>query len=100
MKDLGVKYVLQEMKDKRKQILPLLEQLGIDLSQVAFVGNEILDIGLAREVGLAIAVADAAEELKREVDYVTSAKGGYGAVREIIRAYFKGNNLDPASYLI
>ena len=100
MKDLGVKYVLQEMKDKRKQIIPLLEKLGIDLSQVAFAGNEILDIGLAREVGLAIAVADAAEELKREVDYVTSAKGGYGAVREIIRAYFQGNNLDPAAYLI
>ncbi|MCX6825708.1 MAG: HAD-IIIA family hydrolase [candidate division Zixibacteria bacterium] len=100
MKDLGVKYVLQEMKDKRKQILPLLEKLGIDHKQVAFVGNELLDIGLAKKVGLSIAVADATEELKTEVDYITTAKGGNGAVREIIKAYFKGNGLDPASYLI
>ncbi len=64
MKDLGVKHVLQEMKDKRKQILPLLEQLKINHSQVAFVGNEILDMGLAKEVGLSIAVADACDELK------------------------------------
>ncbi|SYZ74515.1 3-deoxy-D-manno-octulosonate 8-phosphate phosphatase, YrbI family (modular protein) [Candidatus Zixiibacteriota bacterium] len=100
MKDLGIKYILQEMKDKRKQLLPLLDRLKIDPSQVAFVGNEILDIGLAREVGLSVAVADACDELKEMVDYVTRAKGGRGAVREVIRAYFDGNNLDPASYLI
>jgi 3-deoxy-D-manno-octulosonate 8-phosphate phosphatase (KDO 8-P phosphatase) len=99
-KDLGIKHVLQEMKDKRKQIVPLLKTLGIEHSQVAFVGNELLDIGLAREVGLSIAVADAADELKREVDYITAAKGGKGAVREVIRAYFIGNNLDPTAYLI
>ena len=100
MNDLGIKHVLQEMKDKRKQILPLLEKLNLRHEQVAFVGNELLDIGLAGEVGLSIAVADATEELKREVDYVTSAKGGSGAVKEVIRAYFKGNKLDPSSYLI
>ena len=100
MKDLGIKHVLQDRVDKRKQIIPLLEELGIDHSQVAFVGNELLDIGLAREVGLSIAVADSAEELKETVDYVTTAKGGCGAVREIIGAYFKGNDLDPASYII
>jgi 3-deoxy-D-manno-octulosonate 8-phosphate phosphatase (KDO 8-P phosphatase) len=100
MKDLGIKYVLQEMKDKRKQLLPLLDQLKIDPSHAAFVGNEILDIGLAREVGLSIAVDDASQELKEVVDYVTKAKGGAGAVREVIRAYFDGNGLDPVSYLI
>lgn len=100
MKDLGIKYILQDRVDKRKQIIPLLKKLGINHSQVAFVGNELLDIGLAQEVGLSIAVADAADELKQVVDYVTTAKGGYGAVREIIRAYFKGNNIDPNSFLI
>ena len=100
MKDLGVKHVFQEMKDKRKQILPLLEKLEIRHSEVAFVGNEILDIGLAKEVGLSIAVADAAVELKEVVDYVTEAKGGRGAVREVIKAYFRGKNLDPAAFLI
>ncbi|MEW5924433.1 MAG: HAD hydrolase family protein [Candidatus Zixiibacteriota bacterium] len=100
MKDLGVKHVLQKMLDKRKQIAPLLEELGIAHSEVAFIGNEILDIGLAREVGLSIAVADAARELLDVVDYVTEAKGGDGAVREVIKAYFDGNGIDPSAHLI
>jgi len=100
MKDLGVKYILQEMRDKRRQIEPLLEKLGIKKSQVAFVGNEILDIGLAKEAGLSIAVADSAPELIEVVDYVTEAGGGRGAVREILKAYFEGVGLDPASFLI
>ncbi len=100
MKDLGVPHILQEQKDKRLQIKPLLEKLGIDLSQVAFMGNELLDIGLAREVGLSLAVADAAPELLEIVDYVTVARGGCGAVREILKAYFKGNNIEPLDYVI
>lgn len=100
MKDLGVKYILQEMKDKREQIAPLLKKLNITLEQTAFVGNEILDIPLAREVGLSIAVADAASELKETVDYVTIAKGGCGAVREILKIYFNGNGIDPANLII
>jgi 3-deoxy-D-manno-octulosonate 8-phosphate phosphatase (KDO 8-P phosphatase) len=100
MKDLGIKHVLQDMKDKREQIAPLLEKLGLEFSEVAFMGNELLDIGLAREVGLSIAVADSAPELKDMVDYVTKAKGGAGAVREVLKAYFEGNNVDPASHLV
>ena len=100
MKDLGVKHVLQQMLDKRKQITPLIEELGIKHSEVAFIGNEILYIGLAREVGLSIAVADSAPELLDEVDYVTEARGGQGAVREVIKAYFSGNGIDPASHII
>ena len=44
MKDLGVKHVLQDMKNKVSQISPLLDELQIDFTEVAFVGNEILDI--------------------------------------------------------
>lgn len=99
MKDLKIKYILQEMREKCEQIKPLLEKLNLKYSEVAFVGNEILDIKLARKVGLSIAVADAAEELKEAVDYVTEAKGGFGAVKEILQAYFQGNKLDPMSVL-
>lgn len=100
MKDLGVTNILQEMMDKRKQIKPLIEKLGLSFDRVAFMGNEILDIGLANDVGLSIAVNDAAPELIKAVDYVTKAKGGAGAVREVIKAYFIGVGVDPATYLI
>ncbi len=100
MKDLGVKYILQDMLDKRKQIRPLLDKLGLSPEHVAFLGNEILDVGLANEVGLSIAVKDSAPELKKAVDYVTDAKGGEGAVREIIKAYFEGVGVDPSTLLV
>lgn len=100
MKDLGVKYVLQELKNKVQQITPLLEKLNIDMKDVAFVGNELLDIELARKVGLPIAVADAVDDLKECSAYVTQNKGGLGAVREVIEAWFEGCAKDPKSYII
>lgn len=99
MKDLGIKHILQSREDKREQIKPLLKKLKLGLEQVAFVGNEILDIGLARQAGLSIAVCDSAPELIDVVDYVTEAKGGYGAVREILAAYFDCRHIVPASLL-
>jgi 3-deoxy-D-manno-octulosonate 8-phosphate phosphatase (KDO 8-P phosphatase) len=95
MKDLGVKHVLQDKKDKIEQLRPLLDELEIDFSDVAFVGNEILDIKLAREVGLPIAVADSARELLPEVEYVTEHAGGRGAVREVLECYFEAINVNP-----
>ncbi len=100
MRDLGVKYVLQEMKDKTKQLEPLLKTLGISYDDVAFVGNEILDIKLAQKVALPIAVADAAPELLEVVSYVTSRAGGKGAVREVLECYFEAIGKDPKSFLV
>lgn len=95
MKDLGVKHVLQDKKDKVEQLRPLLDELKIGFSDVAFVGNEILDIKLARAVGLPIAVADAARELFPEVEYVTEHAGGHGAVREVLECYFEAISVNP-----
>lgn len=100
MKDLGVKYVLQELKNKVEQITPLLKKLNVAMEDVAYVGNELLDIELAKKVGLPIAVADAVDDLKECSAYVTEKKGGLGAVREIIEAWFEGLGKDPKRYII
>ena len=100
MKDLGVKHVLQAMKDKTAQIEPLLQQLGLRYEDVAFIGNEILDVKLARKVALSVAVADAAAELKQVVAYVTEKKGGQGAVREVLECYFEATDKDPKAFLV
>ena len=99
MKDLGVKHVLQGYTEKVKQLRPLLEKLGIDFSEVAFVGNEILDIKLCLLAGLGIAVADSCPEMLQSADYVTTNKGGLGAVREIIDMYFESKDIDPKELL-
>lgn len=62
-KDLGIKHVLQGKKDKVAMIEPLLEEMGLKFSQVAFAGNELLDIGLAEKVGVAVAVPSSVREL-------------------------------------
>jgi 3-deoxy-D-manno-octulosonate 8-phosphate phosphatase (KDO 8-P phosphatase) len=99
MKDLGVTHVLQGKKDKVEMIAPLLEQLRIEFSEVAFVGNELLDMKLAAEVGLPVAVADAVEDLRDMAAYVTERKGGQGAVREVLECYFEATGLNPRDYL-
>ncbi len=99
MKDLGVRHVLQGRRDKVEMIEPLLQDLGIGLSQVAFVGNELLDIKLARAVGLSFAVADSAKELLEVVDYVTVKSGGNGAVREILEAWFEAVGINPVELI-
>lgn len=100
MKDLGVKHVLQAKKDKVEQIGPLLAELGVTFDDVAFVGNEILDIKLARKVGLSIAVADSSPDLIDEVDYVTARNGGRGAVREVIECYFEAVGINPKDLVV
>ena len=95
MKDLGVKHVLQGQKDKIEMLQPVLKELGLDFTSVAFAGKELLEIKLARRVGLSIAVADACRELKDTVHYVTVAEGGRAAVREIIECYFEAAGVDP-----
>ena len=100
MKDLGIRHVLQDMKDKTKQIEPLLARLSLDYSDVSFVGNEILDIKLAKKVGLPIAVADANLELVEAASYVTQKKGGQGAIREVLECYFEAIGKDPKSFMI
>ena len=95
MKDLGIQHVFQGQRDKTKMLEPLLKELKLDFSDVAFVGNELLDIKLAERAGLSIAVADSNRELLDVVDYVTEKKGGDGAVREVLECYFEGRDIDP-----
>jgi 3-deoxy-D-manno-octulosonate 8-phosphate phosphatase (KDO 8-P phosphatase) len=99
MKDLGVRHVMQGMKDKTRMLEPVLEKLNINFSEVAFIGNDLLDIKLAGRVGLPIAVNDANQKLKDIVVHVTEHKGGNGAVREILEDYFEAKGLDPASFI-
>ena len=99
MKDLGVKHVLQEHSDKVQMIKPLLEQLNIEYNDMAFVGNEIMDVSLVKKAGIGIAVADSATELIDSADFVISKTGGNGAVRELLEYYFDAVDKDPKEFL-
>lgn len=99
MSDLGVAHVLQGKKDKVAMIEPLLATLGLDFTQVAFVGNEILDIKLAQRVGLPLCVNDATPALKKICAWSTTRPGGHGAVRELLELWFEANGKDAMEFV-
>lgn len=73
--------------------IPILEEIlaktGIAPEQTAYMGDDLTDVVVFRRVGLSIAVANARPEVKGSADYITSAGGGRGAVREICEMLLK-----------
>jgi len=86
---LGMSYVIQGCEDKRKAFAETLEQAGVEKLEVAYIGDDLNDIPLILQSGLGVAVADAAPETREHAHYVTTASGGFGAVREVIELILK-----------
>ena len=82
-KRLGIKFVFTDVVNKADSMREIIEELGIDISEVAHIGDDINDIPLFDVAGLTIAVADSIDEVKDAADIVTTKNGGNGAVREI-----------------
>ena len=88
-RDLKVDYVYQGAHDKLTVFREILAKEGIGADQVAYVGDDIIDLPVMREVGLAIAVANAREDVKDESHVITDHRGGEGAVRDAIEFILK-----------
>jgi 3-deoxy-D-manno-octulosonate 8-phosphate phosphatase, YrbI family len=82
-RDLGIKDVYQGALNKKEVFQEILLKHNLTASAVAFLGDDIIDIPVLRQVGFSAAVADAVDVVKKSVDYVTKNKGGHGAVREL-----------------
>ena len=80
--------------------IPILEEIlakeAIAADQVAYVGDDLTDAVIMRRVGLAIATANARDEVKRIAHYVTQRSGGNGAVREVVEILLKAQGTWPA----
>lgn len=83
MRDLKVKHVYQGVPDKLPTFLKLVEELEISLDEIAYVGDDILDLPILMRIGLAITPADGDDEVKARVDYISKFDGGRGCVREV-----------------
>ena len=83
MTELGVTRVVQGCRHKVPELHAMANDLGIDLAEAAYVGDDLPDLEAMRACGLAIAVANAVEGIVAEADYVTARGGGDGAVREV-----------------
>lgn len=89
---LGVKYVFIGIEDKLTQLQLLCQQLGLELGQVAYMGDDLVDLPVMQAVGCPIAVADAMPKNQDVAIYITQKKGGEGAVREVCDLLINKNN--------
>jgi 3-deoxy-D-manno-octulosonate 8-phosphate phosphatase (KDO 8-P phosphatase) len=88
---IGIGHVLQGCKKKLPAFEELLEKVSLSADQVAFIGDDLLDLPIVRRAAFGVAVANAVDELKESADYITTRKGGDGAVREVIEYILKKN---------
>lgn len=86
---LGIEYVYQGCLEKLPTYESLLEMAKLAPEQVAFVGDDVVDLPLVIRSGFGVAVKNGVDELKQYADYVTSKQGGDGAIREVIELILK-----------
>ncbi|KGJ94276.1 3-deoxy-manno-octulosonate-8-phosphatase KdsC [Colwellia psychrerythraea] len=98
MKALNVAHIIQGQEDKLPALIDLIEQLGITIEEVAYIGDDVPDLPCIKAVGLGISVCDGHPLVLEAADYATFTRGGFGAVRETCDLIMQSQNtLDNAS---
>jgi 3-deoxy-D-manno-octulosonate 8-phosphate phosphatase (KDO 8-P phosphatase) len=90
--ELKIDYLHQEDVLKVQAVQNLLDKAGFTWEEASYMGDDIVDIGVIKRVGVGVAVANAIEEAKAVARYVTQAPGGQGAVREVARMILVAQN--------
>jgi YrbI family 3-deoxy-D-manno-octulosonate 8-phosphate phosphatase len=88
-KEMGIEYVVQNASDKVAAMEELRKHHGLEVDEIAFIGDDLFDLPLLQAVGFSVAPSNALPEVRKSVDYVTRASGGNGAVRELIDLILK-----------
>ena len=88
-RELSIEHVFQGCGDKVAAGMQVAKAEGLTMSQVAFVGDDLIDLPLLAKVGLAVAVPGGAQEVRDAAPHVTHAAGGHGAVREVCELILK-----------
>ncbi|MGE5172403.1 MAG: KdsC family phosphatase [Betaproteobacteria bacterium] len=88
-RELGIQEVHQGAHEKIATYESILAKYGLRDDEVAYMGDDIVDLDIFQRVGMAVAVADADPAVRPHVDMVTKTEGGRGAVREFINIILK-----------
>src|SRR6202522_3591789 len=82
--DLKLEFIYQGQSHKMNAIKDILQKTGYTIDQLAYVGDDIIDLPVMRQCGLGIATANARKEVKSTAHYITPNPGGFGAGRDAI----------------
>ncbi|STO31683.1 3-deoxy-D-manno-octulosonate 8-phosphate phosphatase KdsC [Fusobacterium necrogenes] len=91
--ELGIQELAQGISNKVKELNKLLNKYSLLPNEVAYIGDDINDLGIINKVGFSACPKDAAPEVVERVTYVANKNGGKGAVREIFEKLMKENNM-------
>jgi len=89
VREVDMEFVYQDCAEKLGAYEEILRRSGLPDAAVAYVADDLPDLPVLARVGLAVAVANAAPEVKRAAHYVTRRSGGEGAVREVVELLLK-----------
>ena len=89
MKELNVEFVYEKQPHKIAAYEEILRKTGVAEDEVAYLGDDLPDLTVMRRVGLAVAVGNAAPEVKHAAHYTTVRSGGKGAARELVELILK-----------
>lgn len=87
--ELEISFIYQPCESKLDGFNDILAKTGLEPKNIAYIGDDVMDIPLVKRAGFGVAVANAVNELKNCAHYITSAQGGNGAVREVIEYILK-----------
>ena len=91
--ELGIQELVQGAKNKVQELNKIIEKYNISLDEVAYVGDDINDLGIMSIVGFSACPNDAIEDVVKRADFVSKYNGGNGAVREILEKIMKHNGM-------
>jgi 3-deoxy-D-manno-octulosonate 8-phosphate phosphatase (KDO 8-P phosphatase) len=89
MKELNVEFVYEKQPHKIAAYEEILQKAAVGEDEVAYLGDDLPDLTVMRRVGLAVAVGNAAPEVKDAAHYTTVRNGGKGAARELVELILK-----------
>ena len=92
-RDLKMEFVYQGEAFKMRPVREIMEKEGVSLDEIAYVGDDVVDLPVMRQCGFAVAVANARPQVKAESHYVTPSKGGEGAGRDAIEFILEAKGL-------
>jgi 3-deoxy-D-manno-octulosonate 8-phosphate phosphatase (KDO 8-P phosphatase) len=93
--ELKIDYLVQDKGNKVDAVELILQQNGTSWEELCFMGDDVVDLGVLKRAGVAVAVSNAIAEAKAIAHYVTKAHGGRGAVRETIVLILKAQRKWP-----
>ena len=91
--ELKIDILAQNCKDKKSEILKIAKKNNIDISQIAYIGDDVIDLPVLKIAGLSACPFDAVDDVKKSSKYICKNCGGKGAFREVCNLILKANKL-------